>query len=97
MKVTQFSITRYGPLSPGKIFNLGDFNIFYGPNESGKTLTVDALIKLLFQGKDQKKSQNSLYSQLRDFEKIDRVDEKPEGFVVIESDGKQYKLPEKEV
>lgn len=95
MKVTQFSITRYGPLSPGKIFNLGDFNIFYGPNESGKTLTVDALIKLLFQGKDQKKSQNSLYSQLRDFEKIDRVDEKPEGFVVIESDGKQYKLPEK--
>ena len=87
MKITQFSITRYGPLNLQSTYKLGKFNVFYGPNESGKTLTVDALIKLLFQANNKQ--------LIKDFEKIDRVDEKPEGFVVVEENGKESKLPEK--
>ncbi len=87
MKITQFSITRYGPLNFQSTYKLGNFNIFYGPNESGKTLTVDALIKLLFQANNKQ--------LIKDFEKIDRVDEKPEGFVVVEDNGRELKLPEK--
>ncbi|HQO06264.1 MAG TPA: AAA family ATPase, partial [Fervidobacterium sp.] len=87
MKITQFSITRYGPLNLQSTYKLGKFNVFYGPNESGKTLTVDALIKLLFQANNKQ--------LIKDFEKIDRVNEKPEGFVVVEENGKESKLPEK--
>jgi len=87
MKITQFSITRYGPLNFQSTYKLANFNIFYGPNESGKTLTVDALIKLLLQASNKQ--------LIKDFEKIDRVDEKPEGFVVVEDNGKELKLPEK--
>ena len=67
----------------GRIW-LGSFNLFFGRNEDGKTLTIDALVKLL------------LGRNIRDFEHIDRVGENPEGYVIIEDDkGKEIKLPEK--
>lgn len=83
MRIKEFSIIRYGPLQDAKRVELKDFNLFFGRNEDGKTLTIDALIKLLF-GKKSK-----------EFEGIDRVDERPEGYVIIENDGKFIKLPEK--
>jgi len=84
MKLKEFSITRYGPLpNAGKIL-LHNFNLFWGKNEDGKTLTIDALVKLL------------LGRNIKDFGRsIDRVEEKPEGYVIIEDDkGKEFKLPE---
>lgn len=71
MKIKEFSIIEYGPLPDRGRLNLTDFNLFYGKNESGKTLTIDALIKLLA-GKN-----------LEQFESINRVDEKPEGYIII--------------
>jgi len=63
---------------------LHNFNLFFGKNEDGKTLTIDALVKLL------------LGPNIRDFERIGRVEENPEGYVIIEDDkGKEIKLPEK--
>jgi len=84
IKIKEFSIIRYGPLpNIGRIW-LGSFNLFFGRNEDGKTLTIDALVKLL------------LGRNIRDFEHIDRVGENPEGYVIIEDDkGKEIKLPEK--
>jgi DNA repair exonuclease SbcCD ATPase subunit len=84
MKLKEFVIMRYGPLlSTGKI-SLRNFNLFLGKNEDGKTLTIDALVKLLL-GRD-----------VKDFEHIDRVEEKPEGYVTVEDDqGREIKLPEK--
>lgn len=76
---------RYGPLpNTGKI-PLGNFNLFWGKNEDGKTLTIDALVKLL------------LGRNIKDFDRsIDRVEEKPEGYVILEDEkGKEIKLPEK--
>jgi DNA repair exonuclease SbcCD ATPase subunit len=84
MKIKEFSITRYGPLpDTGKIL-LDKFNLFFGKNEDGKTLTIDAFVKLL------------LGRNMKEFQKINRVDEKPEGYIVIEDDkGKEIKLSRK--
>ena len=84
MKIKEFLTIRYGPLKNKAPFQLSDFNLFWGKNEDGKTLTIDALVKLL------------LGRNVRDFEHIDRVEENPEGYVIIENDeGKEIKLPEK--
>jgi len=84
MKIKEFFIRRYGPLPNTGRISLHNFNLFFGKNEDGKTLTIDALVKLL------------LGRNIRDFEHIDRVDENPEGYVIIEDDkGKEIKLPEK--
>lgn len=84
MKIKEFSITRYGPLpDTGKIL-LDKFNLFFGKNEDGKTLTIDAFVKLL------------LGRSMKDFQKINRVDEKPEGYIIIKDDkGKEIKLSKK--
>jgi len=84
MKIKEFLTIRYGPLKNKAPFQLGDFNLFWGKNEDGKTLTIDALVKLL------------LGRNTKDFEHIDRVKENPEGYVIIEDDkGKEMKLPER--
>lgn len=84
MKIKEFSITRYGPLSKMEHISLGNFNLFFGRNEEGKTLTIDALVKML------------LRKNIRDFVHIDRVEENPEGYVIIENEEKEeIKLPEK--
>ncbi len=82
MKIKEFAIIRYGPLNgTGKVC-LGDLNLFFGKNECGKTLTVDAIVKLLLKS-------------TKDFNDIERVEEKPEGYLIIENeDGVEKKLPE---
>jgi len=84
MKIKEFSITHYGPLpDTGKIL-LDKFNLFFGKNEDGKTLTIDAFVKLLLGG------------SMKDFQNINRVDEKPEGYIIIEDDNdKEIKLSRK--
>ena len=70
MRITEFEIDIYGPLAGTGSIKLGDFNLFFGRNENGKTLTIDALIKFLV-GK-----------KAKDF-KADRVDGEPNGHVKI--------------
>jgi len=84
VKIKEFSITRYGPLSKMAQISLGNFNLFFGRNEEGKTLTIDALVKML------------LKKNIRDFAHINRVEENPEGYVIIENEEKEeIKLPGK--
>jgi len=83
MKIAEFSIRRYGPLRDSGRIKLGKFCLFFGNNEEGKSLTIDAIIRILF-GK-----------RAKVFEKIKRVEEEPDGFVVIEDvGGKTHKFPE---
>ncbi len=70
MKITEFSIDKYGPLAGTGAIRPGAFTLFFGKNERGKTLTIDALIKFLT-GK-----------KTRDF-KSDRVNEDPDGYLKI--------------
>lgn len=75
---------RYGPLPDTGKIEMGDFNLLFGKNEDGKTLTIDALVRFL------------LGKNVKDFEKINRVDENPEGYAILEEDGgNEIKLPEK--
>lgn len=89
MKVKHLHVTRYGPMAPFEHDDLGAFTLIHGPNEQGKTLLIDALVRLLF-----KKELKKTYR--RQFGNMNRVMENPEGFVVIESKGVEYKLESKE-
>ena len=84
MRINEFSIRQYGPLPDTGRTQLSNFNLFFGKNETGKTLVIDALVKILFK-------QNR-----RIFKEINRVDGEPDGYVIVEDDkGKKIKLPEK--
>lgn len=77
MRIEEFAIRDYGPLPDRGKISLSNFNLFYGKNESGKTLIIDALIKLF------------LGQNISQFEQINRVDEKPEGYVNLLDDNNQ--------
>jgi DNA repair protein SbcC/Rad50 len=85
MKLREYAIRRYGPLHDTGNVELSGFNLIFGHNEDGKTLTIDALVKLLL-GKASKE---------REFTAIERVEEMPEGYIVIgDRDNREYKFPE---
>jgi uncharacterized protein YhaN len=80
MKLTDIQIDRYGPL-PRFTHECGDnFEVFYGPNESGKTLLLEAVLKLL---------EPDIESAIPH---VSRVDESPSGHVVVETGGTEQKL-----
>jgi DNA repair exonuclease SbcCD ATPase subunit len=84
MRIKEFFIKRYGPLQEIGYELSHHFTLLAGNNEAGKTLTIDALVRLL------------LGKQVKGFEGIDRVAETPEGYCVIDdSGGTELKLPEK--
>lgn len=80
MRIKEIYIKRYGPISDLTIKPRKGLQLIYGLNESGKTLLVDAVLKLIISGR------------AKDFQNIDRVDEQPEGYVVIENEGREIKL-----
>ena len=76
MKIKKIYIERYGPISDLTL-GIGDgLQVIWGRNEAGKTLVVEAVIKILLQGK------------VRDFDDINRVEEEPEGYIIMEDDSK---------
>jgi len=84
MRIKNIYVKRYGPLRDREYTLFRNLTLFFGPNEAGKTLTIDAVLRLL------------LGKSIRDFSQIDRVDESPEGYVVLEHDhDEEVKLPEK--
>jgi len=89
MRIKEFSIRRYGPLPDTGRVALGNFCLLFGKNEHGKTLTIDALIKLLLhRGRKHRKPFEDA--------NIDRVDEDPDGYLIIEHEGKETKFSGKE-
>ena len=82
MRIKEFSIRNYGPLPDSGVIKLSDFNLIYGLNETGKTLTIEALIKLLL-GKHSKR-----------FAGIDRVNMKPDGYIIMNTANEDIKIPE---
>lgn len=88
MRIKCIRIDRYGPLVDFYERDLANFTLIHGANEQGKTLLLDAILKLLFK-KDLKR-------QSKHFGNIERVGEQPEGFLVLESDGREINLARKE-
>lgn len=85
MKIREYSIRRYGPLHDTGRVVLSNFTLIFGHNEDGKTLTIDALVKLLF----------GHATREREFSAINRVTELPDGYVILStSKAHQLKIPE---
>jgi exonuclease SbcC len=84
MRLKEVFIRRYGPIS-GLHLRLGaGLQPIYGLNESGKTLVIDALLKKLI----------GLGVGLDPL--LDRVEETPEGYIVLEEEDQEIKLGENE-
>ncbi len=83
MRIKEFHIRKYGPIMLSKTFQLSNFTIFYGKNESGKTLTIEAILKMLVGKKEAKEKY---------YENIDRVKEFPTGYLILEDDGKSIRV-----
>jgi len=82
LKIHRIEIERYGPLE-NLSFNIDPkFQCFYGPNESGKTLIIDAILKMSLG----KKLRTSLQDSLG------RVDEEPLGRITIRAEGKDTQI-----
>jgi DNA repair protein SbcC/Rad50 len=81
MRIKKIHIIKYGPIN-GLELNIGPgLQVVRGRNEAGKTLTIDAVIKMLLRGRT------------RDYGDVDRVEDDPEGFILFEENGgKEYKI-----
>jgi len=76
MRIKKIFIGRYGPLNNLELVPGDGLQVIWGKNETGKTLTIDAVIKMMLQ------------SKVKYFECINRVDEIPEGYIILEDDKK---------
>jgi DNA repair protein SbcC/Rad50 len=84
MHIKRLVVQRYGPLQPFDS-DLSAFTVIYGPNERGKTLLIDALVRMLF--KDElKRVHHKLFGNLS------RVEERPEGFFVVATHAEEVKI-----
>lgn len=73
MRLAEFQVDRYGPLPRITQECNGTLEVVYGPNESGKTLLLEALLKLVDPGIEGVMGG------------VNRVDESPQGHVVLET------------
>lgn len=80
MRIKEIVVNHYGPLRDISLAPAGGLQVVFGPNESGKTLLIDALLKLM------------LGDGLKDFEHIDRVQGLPAGRVVVHWQGRELIL-----
>lgn len=85
MHVRSLVVTRYGPMTPFQDDRLAPFTVLHGPNEQGKTLLIDALVRMLFKKKLKR-------SALKLFGNLGRVNETPEGYVVLATHAEEIKL-----
>lgn len=81
-KIRQIGISKYGPLEDCKIDLNPNFQCIFGPNESGKTLIIDAVLKMALPSK--------LHTYLA--EDLQRVDGKAHGWITIDVDGKKHEI-----
>ena len=82
MRINEFHIYKYGPIKNFSVSKLKGFNLFWGKNETGKSLIIEALVKFLVNKSGM-------------FNLIDRVDYQPEGYLnLILDDRKELKIPE---
>lgn len=80
MEIREIAINHYGPLRDIRYSPQPGLQVFHGPNESGKTLLLDSILKLM------------LGNRLRDFSDIDRVPDPPQGRIAMRIEGREHIL-----
>lgn len=84
MKIKEIRVHRYGPLADFVLTNPGNFTLLFGPNESGKTLLLDAVLRFLLHGK---REQALFWNR-------DRVEQEPNGFVDMQYKNQVLRFPD---
>lgn len=84
MKIKEIRVHRYGPLADFVLTEPGDFTLLFGPNESGKTLLLDAILRFLLHGR---REQALFWNR-------DRVEHEPNGFVDIQHEDQVLRFPD---
>lgn len=84
MRIQEVRVHRYGPLADLDLTNLNGFTLIFGENETGKTLLIDAILRLLLT----KKRERDLFARL------DRVELEPDGYIEIQHNDGVFRLPE---
>ncbi len=96
MRVKSLNVLKYGILE-NKRFNFSpdiNLHVIYGRNETGKTLAIDAVSRMLLPAKPDPAKQPSKYG-FREHE-LNRVAYFPEGYVMLQDrHGKEHKIAEK--
>ncbi|OWZ84622.1 ATP-binding protein [Natranaerobius trueperi] len=89
MKIKQIYIDKFGPLSEQQYQLTDGFNLFFGPNERGKTMLLDAMIKML-------SFKYGIGATIkREFSDIPiRVEEQPQGKIKLLYKGDEFYLPD---
>ncbi|WP_414837431.1 ATP-binding protein [Candidatus Nanosalina sp. VS9-1] len=77
VRIKRVKVSHYGPLTDVDIDLDSGFNAFYGRNESGKTLLVESITKMLVDDSS-------------DFDGIGRVSQQPNGLLTIENGGEEF-------
>jgi DNA repair exonuclease SbcCD ATPase subunit len=80
MKLSEIRVDQYGPLPRFSHSCTEDFQIVHGPNESGKTLVLEAMLKLLSPGIG------------AEMPAVSRVEDPPTGHVLLETSNGTEKL-----
>lgn len=75
MRIVEILVDRYGPLARSSITPDSGLHVIFGPNEAGKTLLLEAILRLLEPG------------ITKTISAVLRVKEEPQGFVRAERDG----------
>jgi uncharacterized protein YhaN len=83
-RIKRLKIDHYGPLGDIDIELDEGLNVFYGRNESGKTLIVESLTKMLV---DDSSS----------FQGISRVKQQPTGMLTVEKDGEEIEASQEKL
>ncbi len=91
MRIREFSLLRYGMLPPIPRLRLErNLVLFWGPNEQGKTMLLEALLKMLLgTGSTVRSAVKSAFPYLS------RVEAFPQGTVVVELEGRIRRFPQK--
>lgn len=84
MRIKEIRVHRYGPLADFALTEPGDFTLLFGPNESGKTLLLDAILRFLLQ----RQREQALFWER------DRVEHEPDGFVDILHGDEDLRFPD---
>ncbi len=84
MKLREILINSYGPISYGEPLKPGNISLLWGENEDGKTLTIEAILKLLLGKK---------FKRLKNWRELQRVEENPVGRITVERNGELLVFP----
>ncbi|MFB6115519.1 MAG: ATP-binding protein [Candidatus Nanohalobium sp.] len=83
-RIKRLNVSHYGPISDVDLELGSGLNAFYGKNESGKTLLVESITKMLLDDSSK-------------FKGIGRVPQQPNGLLTVERGGREFDAAQEDI